>query len=315
MTGGILLIMLTEKEYIRHSIETNLFFLRIMKEHLIFASCALMPKDAGMINSFIQANEKFEKLLLETVSLAKGIISTNNMAAGDIVTEYTLNAEMVTKQLTGLPINTNITLMEARLINDMEIASNVARAQTINSLNQRIINLLKPSIQTQKTMLENVIACKLFTAIYPLMLDHVIREAEHYLGHLERLQKRESMVDQPSKVAEHEEFWNDIMGEHAEFIRGLLDPTEEELIRSANGFANEFDELTVAASQAFEELSQLAQVTRNSIITTTNIRNFKEQGTKGILDCKIRSIILPLLSDHVLREANHYLKSLKMLNM
>ena len=31
----------------------------------------------------------------------------------------------------------------------------------------------------------------------------------------------------------------------------------------------------------------------------------------GINDCKIKSLILPLLADHVLREANHYLRILK----
>ena len=31
---------------------------------------------------------------------------------------------------------------------------------------------------------------------------------------------------------------------------------------------------------------------------------------KGILECKIQGLILPLLADHVLREANHYLRLL-----
>ena len=33
-------------------------------------------------------------------------------------------------------------------------------------------------------------------------------------------------------------------------------------------------------------------------------------GAKGISGCKIRSVILPLLADHVLREANHYIRLL-----
>ena len=39
--------------------------------------------------------------------------------------------------------------------------------------------------------------------------------------------------------------------------------------------------------------------------------DFKKAATKGILGCEIKSIILPLLSDHVLREANHYLRILE----
>lgn len=40
------------------------------------------------------------------------------------------------------------------------------------------------------------------------------------------------------------------------------------------------------------------------------LRDFKEEATKGILGCKIKSVILPLLADHVVREANHYIRLL-----
>lgn len=38
-------------------------------------------------------------------------------------------------------------------------------------------------------------------------------------------------------------FWNRIMMEHALFIRGLLDPSEAELIDSADEFAKDYSEL------------------------------------------------------------------------
>ena len=44
---------------------------------------------------------------------------------------------------------------------------------------------------------------------------------------------------------------------------------------------------------------------------TQKFRDFKQAGVEGIEICKIKSIILPLLADHVLREANHYLRLLE----
>ena len=44
---------------------------------------------------------------------------------------------------------------------------------------------------------------------------------------------------------------------------------------------------------------------------TQKFRDFKQAGVEGIETCKIKSIILPLLADHVLREANHYLRLLE----
>ena len=49
----------------------------------------------------------------------------------------------------------------------------------------------------------------------------------------------------------------------------------------------------------------------NPLGLTQKSRDFKRAGVQGIETCKIQSIILPLLADHVLREANHYLRMLE----
>ena len=99
------------------------------------------------------------------------------------------------------------------------------------------------------------------------------------------------------------------MMEHSLFIRGLLDPSENELISTSNKFANEFCELIQKTDDA-TEITMLS-VTSDILMETIKLRDFKKAGTKGMVDCKIRSIILPLLGDHVLREANHYIRLLK----
>lgn len=55
----------------------------------------------------------------------------------------------------------------------------------------------------------------------------------------------------------------------------------------------------------------MEEVTAKTLRTTEKYQQFKTAGTEGITGCEIRSIILPLLADHVLREANHYLRLLE----
>ena len=55
----------------------------------------------------------------------------------------------------------------------------------------------------------------------------------------------------------------------------------------------------------------IRSVTDKTIEETMKYRDFKLAGTKGINECNIRSLILPLLADHVLREANHYIRLLE----
>ena len=52
-------------------------------------------------------------------------------------------------------------------------------------------------------------------------------------------------------------------------------------------------------------------LTQQTLEETVKFRDFKAAGTQGIQQCRIRSIILPLLADHVLREANHYIRLLQ----
>ncbi|AYK27026.1 DUF2935 domain-containing protein [Clostridium beijerinckii NRRL B-598] len=125
-----------------------------------------------------------------------------------------------------------------------------------------------------------------------------------------RLQERED-IDLEREAYEQEYFWNRIMAEHAKFLRGLLDPTEDELINMSNNFGREFDKLTMEAREAMNQSVPLSKVTDDSYKATLAIGKFKEQGTVGLLECKIKFIIVPLLGDHILREANHYLRLLK----
>ena len=109
-------------------------------------------------------------------------------------------------------------------------------------------------------------------------------------------------------LRETERFWNQIMMEHALFIRGLLDPSEVELVQTADHFAMDYLALLRKAKQQDCKANGL---TEQSLAKTREYCKFKATGTKGILDCKISSVILPLLADHVLREASHYIRLLE----
>ena len=101
-------------------------------------------------------------------------------------------------------------------------------------------------------------------------------------------------------------FFGRIMKEHALSIRGRLDPCEAELINTADESAMEFAELLHQCNSAQDQT-----LTEKSLEKTVKLRDFKAAGAKGIQQCRIRSVILPLLADHVLLDANHYIRLLR----
>jgi hypothetical protein len=303
--------MLSNVEFIRQSLGLHLFFARIMKEHSLFLELGFTPRDASFTQQADVFRREFDGILGEAISLSNGVVNPGVLQSGEVVTPYTLNAEMATTFFTGVQIPTQLTQAEAGLAGGGAMAANPMLEQRVSMLNQRAMNATAALIRFKNNVLSNVLGCRMFTFNYPLLITHIIREAELYLQQLGRLQRREG-INLETEANELEFFWNRQMAEHAKFIRGLLDPTENDLINLANNFGNEFDQLTADAKAAMDATAPSGKLTDDSLKATENLRNFKAQGTQGILACQVRSIIIPLLGDHVLREANHYLRLLRM---
>lgn len=302
--------MPTSMDFVRQSLELHLFFARIMKEHSFFLELGFTPRDSNYTQRADEFRMEFDRLLGEVVSISNGIVSQSVLKSGEVITPYTLEAEMASSYYTGLRIPTELTQEEARLMGSDSVSFNPRIEERVFMINQWAIDLVTELIQFKANILRNMLSCQMFTVNYPLLIDHIMREADLYLRMIKRLQNRE-VINMEMEAAQQEMFWNRIMAEHSKFIRGLLDPTEEELFNTANDFGREFDELTLASKAAMDRTIPLAQVTDASLKATEAIRNFKAQGTQGLIECKIKSIIIPLLGDHTLREANHYLRLLK----
>lgn len=303
--------MLSRSDFVRQSLGTHLFFARIMKEHSFFLQIGFTPRDVKFADRADGFKKAFTEVLADVIALSDGVVSPEVLNSGEVFTQYTYEAEKVTEFYTGISLDTRLTEAEKGLGYAQANMSNQELERRVFTINRRVLPLLEDLIQFKNTILNNMLECKMFTLNYPLLIDHIMREARLYHKLIRRLQNREEINIQ-REIFEQESFWNRIMAEHAKFIRGLLDPTEEELLRAADNFGKEFDELTCEAKEAMElGRPSVHSVTERSLSATKDIRDFKAAGTEGILECNIKSIIIPLLADHTLREANHYLRLLR----
>lgn len=302
--------MISRNDFIKQSLALHLFFARIMKEHAFFLEVGFTGKDIDLINQADFYRKAFDNLLADVITLSNGVVNNEVLQSGEITTPYTLKAELVSSNLTGVQINSGLTQSEAGLVAG-GMTDNSQLEQAVKIINNDSIKLLNSLIQFKSSILSRVLSCNLFTVNYPLLIDHILREAKLYLQMIQRLQNREDF-NLEKEAFQQEAFWNRIMAEHSKFIRGLLDPTENDLFAIANSFGNEFDQLTVEVNKAMDASMPIDNVTTKNLEATQQLRDFKEKGTQGLLNCKIKSIIIPLLGDHVLREANHYLRLLRM---
>ena len=289
--------MQCNQDYVVDSLELHLFFARIMKEHSLFLKAGFTPPGAAFARESEMFLRRFEAILSRAISLSNHIVRRCVLDSGEVFTRFTDKAECQTQRLTGIAIDRQLTARAMCLSGSdcgAELCIAPSLATQVCRLNRDALAQVEGLISLKERMLKQVCSCCLFTVNYPLLIEHILWEARLYRT---RLRELEGMKDCgcPEGCGD-EEFWNRIMMEHALFIRGLLDPCEEALIASANGFAGDYKRLLEGSGRGgAEEL-------------TRKLRDFKAAGAEGIEECKIRSVILPLLADHVLREANHYLR-------
>ena len=299
------------ENYVTLSLETHLFFSRIMKEHALFLEAGLPCKNNEWVQRADAFRKEFEELLCDVVKISDGRINSQILDSEELVTEFTIPTEKSTAQLSGIPINSEITKKEKNLTPG-ECRDNYREAaRMVHQLNERALCLLNGFISFKENILREVENCRLFTTNYPLLIQHILREARLYHATIDNLMRNRQVSYKG--IWGTEEFWNQIMMEHALFIRGLLDPSEEALIKTANDFAMDYKRLLEMAKQ--QDCLAMQKMTEASLRETLKYRDFKTAGTKGILSRDISSIILPLLADHVLREANHYIRILKCAHM
>ena len=128
--------------------------------------------------------------------------------------------------------------------------------------------------------------------LWPLFVDHIRREGDYFLGKLEG-----KMLSDADECAT----WITFMGEHAAFAAHLLDPSEAARIQQAIALLGNFNQLWQGCSTSMNQ--QLLSLTTRSGLDLDAYLKSLGIGKPGAA----RSIINPVLAEHVVREGQRFL--------
>ncbi len=185
--------MLSNIKFIRQSLELHLFFARIMKEHSFFLQIGFTQKDSNLIQQANAFRMEFDRLLADVIFLSNGVVSQSVLQSGEVITPYTLKAEMASAYFTGVAIPTCLTEAEAGLMGNGLAKGNSMLEQRVFMLNERAMELVIGLANFKTKLLSDVLSCRIFTSNYPLLIDHILREAKFYFMLIKRLQNREEI--------------------------------------------------------------------------------------------------------------------------
>lgn len=189
----------------------------------------------------------------------------------------------------------------------------------IRKLNEDSIQLVLGLRNFKRNLLILIINCKVTGFNFPLLVDHIAREAEYFMRTLKKF--NEGILDPiQDAIIKENVFWLRIMMEHSRFISALLDQSERNLVITARKFGDDFEVLLNQARDVESMLYKksptypiIGKLNKDSENATHELRNFKQAGLDLIKSCQIKNVIDPLLADHVVREADHFLNMVHVL--
>ena len=166
----------------------------------------------------------------------------------------------------------------------------------LTAFNRPTIELVRRFLDAKRMMEKEQEAGRLKSLAWPTFFEHVALEGERFANRLEKFSQGRVEMDRSEVVG----FWSRIMADHGDFVAHLLDPEEKALIQKAMQAAGQWRAVKSGGGSKDKVKDSL-----DSFIT------FKKTAQAGVEAGQIKSIIHPLLADHVLREALKFSDELK----
>ncbi|HHT84749.1 MAG TPA: DUF2935 domain-containing protein [Firmicutes bacterium] len=224
----------------------------------------------------------------------------------------------------GLPCDRTDLINEAQTLFDELSALEtelMARRNLDSRLAQEIAATVSELIEFKERVLRMQIQCEMYANLFPLLIDHIRREAVRFL---ELLRTGRLTPPGPNLLAELIDtlvFWLRIMREHIDFIRQVLDPSERALVMVLENLETRFSDALETARE-LRSMSEVRPDYFNRAIRfaeeieplVRELRDLKAQAFELLLQCRILSAVSsPLLLDHVRREADKFLEDLRVI--
>jgi hypothetical protein len=164
------------------------------------------------------------------------------------------------------------------------------------AFNRPTVELVRRFLDVKRRMEKEQESGRLKSLAWPTFFEHVALEGERFADRLEKFSQGKVELDRGEVV----DFWSRIMADHADFVAHLLDPEERALIEKSRGAAASWRALKSGGGSKDKVEDSLEELLA-----------FKKTAQKGVEAGQIKSIIHPLLADHVVREALKFSDELK----
>ena len=296
--------MLSDASFVLQTLNSNLYFLRTIKEFAINIQLSFLENNSEYIETARDFGDRAEELISTLMRYANGNVTKEALDNQIFVTNYTLDTELLTEKLFSINIDTSITETQMNLTPGFSDNPSQEILNELGAVNKSALVLVTNFISFCENIISRMSNNNLFSYSYISLIEAMLTEANLYRINLERIISRNSI--DPSFIADYEYLFNNLLQQYASFIRGLVDPKNAEAILRASAFSSEFALVASEYKNAIVNPEVQSELKERSIDVVDRFRDFLSGVIEDLLEAKTYFIVEPILLDNILTTANYF---------
>lgn len=296
--------MLNDLTFVQDSLNTNLFFLRTIRQYCLNIQLAFYKNNQVYVQQADDLRKRCEELGSQIVGYTGGYVPIEALEYQLFLTDYTLEIELLTEKLFNVDINTEITRNEMEFQSDtpQEITSEVVEA--IYQINKEIKRIIQEFINLATEISSKMRENNLFSYSYISFYQYMISVTNLYMENLERLNNYEQ-ADPVFTISNRYQF-NESMYQILQFTRGFLDPEFKNYIVQLDLLIDSYEPLLEDYRNLPLTPANQKALTKRSIEIVSAMKTLFSNLLTDLLAANIYFIVAPITIENFYTDINYF---------
>lgn len=297
--------MLDNKQVYEQSLVNHLYFANTIRSFCTAIGLTFFRNNQDYIDRAIALGRRATEIINLTLSYMNKELSDAVLSSEVYITKYTKDIDLLTEKLFEVD-------MELQIDEDLEIlrtrgdvSFNDELSSKIDALNNQSLILIHDFNDFCIEIKDKLDKQKLFSYLYPNFFEYMYEEISVYGRDIERILSKKDYTD--FYLGEFVYYFNELLRKSAEYIRGFLDTSHQDVFDMATFYVDAFANLTEKYLKNNKDTSLNVETER----LVSNYGDFISNVIERLLDKKLYFITPPITLDNFLTNVNVYLFILK----
>ena len=296
--------MLSNKDIFEQSLVNHIYFAGTIRSFCTIIGLTFYKNNQNYIDRAIKLGYQATDIINKALSYMNSEIASEVLNNEVYITKYTKDLNDLTEKLFEIDLKSQVIKDEEILKTRTKVKYDdaISNIDDLNNQGLIMVNDFNKFVIEIKEKIDNQ---ELFSYLYPDFFNYMYEEVSVYGRDIERIRSKKDYTD--FYLKEFRYYFNELLRKSAEYIRGFLDTSHQDIFDMATFYVNAFSDLTERYLKNKNDLSLYNETER----LVSNYKNFLSSIIDKLLRSELYFITPPVTLDNFLTNINVYLFILK----